>query len=105
MAFVDQRLLDCVSYGTSGGPTWLTRKKSLRSGKVRRNPVRSRPLYRFTLLYRNLQRDDHIEVINAFNACMAGVFSFRLKDWSDFEADDVLLDDVGTGAPQQVQLA
>lgn len=105
MAFVNERLLDCVRYGTQGGPTWLTRKKGLRSGKVRRNPVRSRPLYRYTLVYRNLLPADHMQVINAFNACMGGVFSFRLKDWSDFVAEDVLLDAVGTGAPQSVQLA
>jgi uncharacterized protein (TIGR02217 family) len=55
-------------------------------------------------VYRNLEPADHIEVINAFNACMAGVFSFRLKDWSDFEANDELLVVLGTGAAQQVQL-
>jgi uncharacterized protein (TIGR02217 family) len=102
--FVEERLLECVSYGTSGGPTWVTRKIGLKSGIVRRNPVRSRPLYRYTLVYRNLQPADHIEVINAFNACLGGVHSFRLKDWADFEADDELLPVAGTGAPQQIQL-
>lgn len=103
MAFIDERLLDCVAYGTQGGPTWLTRKIALRSGITRRNPMRSRPLYRFNVLYRNLKPDDHIAVIHAFNACFGGVDAFRLKDWSDFIADDELLG-VGTGAPQSVQL-
>lgn len=103
--FVEARLLDCVSYGTQGGPTWLTRTVSLRSGKTRRNPRRSYPLYEYGLIYRNLLPEDHMEVLSAFNACMGGVFSFRIKDWSDYQADDVLLDVLGTGAAQQVQLA
>lgn len=104
MSFVESRLLDCVSYGTQGGPTFLTRRIGLRSGVVRRNPQRSRPLYEFTLIYLNLLPDDHQLVINAFNACYGGVFSFRLKDWADFTAEDELIG-VGTGAPQTVQLA
>lgn len=102
--FIEERLLDCVALGTQGGPTWLTRKIGLRSGIIRRNPLRSRPLYRFAVLYRNLEEERHALVINAFNACMGGVDSFRLKDWSDFEAVDELFSVVGTGAPQTLQL-
>lgn len=104
MAFIETRLLDCVSYGTEGGPTWSTRRVGLRSGIIRRNAQRSRPLYRFTVLYQNLNPEDHQAVINAFNACRAGVFGFRLRDWSDFEAANQLVG-IGTGAPQTVQLA
>jgi uncharacterized protein (TIGR02217 family) len=104
MAFIEERLLDCVTYGTQGGPTWLTRKVGLKNGIIRRNPVRSRPLYRFTVVYRNLLPDSHAEVIAAFNACFGGVHSFRLKDWSDFEADDETLSALSTGAAQTLQL-
>ena len=104
MPFIEERLLDCVGYGTRGGPTFKTRKIGLRSGIVRRNPLRSRPLYRFLVLYNNLQPDDHAEVIAAFNACYGGVFSFRLKDWADFEATNELLPVLGTGSPQTLQL-
>lgn len=103
--FIEQRLLECVAYGTQGGPSWLTRRIGLKSGIVRRNPQRSRPMYRFSVIYRNLQPDDHAEIIDAFNACLGGVDSFRLKDWSDFVAVDELISVVGTGAPQSVQLA
>lgn len=102
--FIEERLLDCVSYGTAGGPTWTTRKVALKSGIIRRNPLRSRPLYRFHVVYRNLLPDHHAEVINAFNACFGGAAAFRLKDWADFEAEDQLLEDLGTGAPQTLQL-
>lgn len=102
--FIEERLLDCVSYGTQGGPTWLTRKVPLRSGVIRRNPLRSRPMYRFNIVYRNLKPVDHMEVINAFNACFGGAVSFRLKDWSDFEASDEPMSALGSGAPQTLQL-
>lgn len=104
MSFIETRLLDCVAYGTQGGPTWLTRKKGLRSGVIRRNATRSRPLYRFIVLYENLNPEHHKEVIGAFNACRGGVFAFRLKDWSDFTATNEFVA-TGTGAPQSVQLA
>lgn len=104
MAFIEERLLECVTYGTQGGPTWVTRKVPLRSGIIRRNPLRSRPLYRFNVVYRNLLPQHHMEVISAFNASFGGVHSFRLKDWADFEADNETLVVLGTGAPQSVQL-
>lgn len=102
--FIEERLLDCVSYGTAGGPTWLTRRVRLNSGIMRRNPRRSRPLYKYAVLFRNLEPDSHAEVIQAFNACMGGVHSFRLKDWSDFEATDEAFTELGTGAEVSVQL-
>jgi uncharacterized protein (TIGR02217 family) len=102
--FVEERLLDCVAYGTQGGPTWKTRKNALRSGIVRRNPLRSRPLYRYTLVYRNLMPEHFVEVRDAFNACMGGVFGFRIKDWADFEATNEVLPVLGTGALQSQQL-
>ena len=104
MAFIETRLLDCVAYGTQGGPTWSTRRIGVKSGITRRNAQRSRPLYRFVILYQNLAAEDHAEVVNAFNACRAGVFGFRLRDWSDYTATNELVG-LGTGAEQITQLA
>jgi uncharacterized protein (TIGR02217 family) len=104
MAFIETRLLDCVAYGTEGGPTWSTRRIMLRSGITRRNAQRSRPLYRFVVLYQNLQPQDHQEVISAFNACRGGVFGFRLRDWADYQGTDELVG-IGTGAEQVIQLS
>lgn len=104
MAFIESRLLDCVAYGTKVGPGWNTLRIPLRSGIVRRKALQSLPLYRYQVLYRNLLPEHHEPVIAAFNACMGGAYSFRMKDWSDFIAEDELLPVVGTGAPQEVQL-
>jgi uncharacterized protein (TIGR02217 family) len=102
--FIEERLLECATFGSAMAPTWRTRRIPLKSGVTRRNPLRSRPLYRLTMLYRNLTIEKHAEVINAFNACLGGVHSFRVKDWSDFKANNELLPVLGTGAPQSVQL-
>lgn len=104
MTFIDTRLLDCVSYGTQGGPTWSTRKVGLKSGIVKRNAQRSRVLYRYVLAYHNLRPDHYKEVIGAFNACRGGLYSFRLKDWSDYQAVNQYIG-VGTGSSQSLQLA
>jgi len=104
MSFLNARLLECVTFGTSGGPTWFTRKVSLRSGVTRRNANRAMPLYRYSVLYRNLLPEFHQAVIDAYNACLGGVHSFRFKDWADFEADEEVLPDIGTGSAQEVQL-
>lgn len=104
MSFIEDRLLDCVSYGTQGGPTWVTRRIGLKSGIIRRNAQRSRPLYRFEVVYSALRPSDHEAVVDAFNACRGGVYAFRLKDWSDFEADDELIG-AAAGGQQTVQLS
>lgn len=102
--FIEERLLECVTFGTRGGPTWLTRKVTLNSGVVRRNAMRSRPLYRYGIIYRNLEPDQHRAVIDAFNACRGGLYGFRLKDWQDFEVEDQILPAAGTGSEQTAQL-
>lgn len=104
MSFIDERLLECVTFGTAGGPTWFTRKVTLKSGVTRRNANRSRPQYRFAILYRNLAPALHQEVINAYNACMGGVHSFRFKDWADYQVENAVLPNVGIGGSEEIQL-
>ena len=104
MAFIEQRLLDRIGLGSRNGPTFRTRRISVRSGIVFRNPVLALPLYRFEINYRNLELSLHEDVVAAFNACMAGVHSFRIKDYQDYSATNVALQTVGTGSSQQQQL-
>lgn len=104
MSFIESRLLDTLTVGVQGGPTWSTRKVALKSGIVRRNPMRSRPLYRFTIPNHPLDPTQSAIIIAAFNACRGGCDGFRFKDWGDWVAANELLPVVGTGAPQSVQL-
>lgn len=102
--FVDHQLSICVAYGTSGGPSYKVLRIPLKNGKVRRKALTSIPTYRFTLLYKNLLPEHYTLVRNAFNATLAGTYSFRFKDWTDFEAVDEPLAVAGTGGVQSLQL-
>lgn len=104
MSFIETRLLDRLALGTQGGPTWSTRQVALANGIVRRNAQRSRPLHRYAILYQNLLPDQHKAVLDAFNACRGGVFGFRLRDPSEFQAVNQIIG-TATGASQTLQLA
>jgi uncharacterized protein (TIGR02217 family) len=103
MSFIEQRLLDRLAVGTQGGPTWSTRQVALASGIVRRNAQRSRPLYRYAVLYANLLPEHYLPLLYAFNASRGGAFGFRLRDPVDFEALNEAFA-TGTGVSQTAQL-
>lgn len=56
------------------------------------------------MLYQNLRPEDHGAVFAAFNACRGKLYSFRLKDWTDFTATNERLLLTGTGGSQSQQL-
>jgi len=58
----------------------------MRSGYIRRNAMRSRPLYRFSAPLKNIRPEDHALVIAAFNACQGMARGFRFKDYADYQA-------------------
>ncbi len=101
--FNESRLLDSVSYGSQFGHSYSTTINTLRSGHERRNANWSVPLGKYSVIYENLDPEDHLLVIKAHHACMGSLIGFRFKDWSDYKADMELLG-VGTGANQTLQL-
>ncbi len=103
MSFIEERLLDEMAYGFSGGPTWMTSVTQLRSGIERRNQVRSRPMHRFSASFDSREKSVLDELIGAFNACAGSAYGFRFKDWMDYEALDESFA-TGTGAEQTVQI-
>jgi len=85
MAFFEERLLDCIAYGATGGPTFNTRKVPMRNGRVLRNANWSRPLYRYTADYQNIAQDDADTVVAAFNVCQGASHGFRWWDRADYQ--------------------
>lgn len=104
MSFINSLLLDRVAYGFTGGPTWMTTKVMLRSGRVRRNAERSVPLHRYTLPYQNLQPEHRADVIEAFNACRGSLHSFRFFDRNDYQLDAVNIGTADGTTDQEIQL-
>lgn len=103
MSFIETRLLEQLSYGFSGGPTWNTRKVGLRSGITRRNIQRSRPLHSFT---GSFDRRDSVAIatlLATFNATRGAAYGFRFKNPMDYEVTDSPLV-TADGTVQEVQL-
>lgn len=101
--FVEERLLDRVTYGSVFGHSYSTRIKTLKSGVERRNARWSAPLHRGAVLYRNLLPDHHNVVIATHHACQGALTGFRHKDWSDFTATGEVIG-TSTGSAQDLQL-
>ncbi len=100
MAFRDERLLELVGYGFTGGPTFATTRVSLVSGHERRNAERGRPKYKYTAPFDAIDTDHHAIVIAAYVANLGPVHSFRFKDWADYTLED---EDLGqaVGTPDE----
>ena len=76
----------------------------LTSGRTRRNAERSRPLYRYTAPFNNIQADHLATVISAFNACLGSTHSFRFFDRNDYLLDGVSIGTADGTTDQTLQL-
>lgn len=104
MSFIEERLLDNLSGGFAGGPTWKTRRVGLRSGIERRNIDRSRPLHRFQGSWDRREVGVAETLIAAFNATAGAAIGFRFRNWLDYQADNAPLT-TATGGSQSIQLS
>jgi uncharacterized protein (TIGR02217 family) len=86
MTFINTPLLETVSYGFSGGPTFpgLTEVK-LSSGIWVRNSDQDRQIYRYAAPYDSIKIQDQQALIDAYVVAQVNAASFRFKDWSDYQ--------------------
>lgn len=103
MSFIEQRLLDEVGFGFNGGPTWSTGQVVLRSGIIRRNVRRSRPISKFRGSYNNRDAIKAAELLAAFNATNGAAYGFRFRNHIDYKATAESLG-IALGGAQAVQL-
>lgn len=103
MAYIDQRLDECVAYGFSGGPEWSTLIVPLENGREQRNAQWLYPKHRYTAQYMNLQSEARDAVLNTFHAMRGQLHCCRFKDWNDYVATHEQINpDVGTSNPVQL---
>ena len=102
--FIEERLLDCVSYGTVYGERFRTEIATMRNKSESRNMEWSESQGEFTLIFAALTNPDRSEVMRIFRACRGRGIGFRLKNWADFEALDEFIGH-GTGSVETYQLA
>lgn len=103
--FIEERLLDCVAYGTAFGRSRPIRRIAQKSGIVNRNAMSMRSKIIGRLLYSKIRPPHHIDVVAAWETSASlGGAAFRVRDWSDYQATNELLTVLGTGSLQTVQL-
>lgn len=99
MSFHDIRFPDHISYGSSGGPMFSTTIMALTSGFERRNINWSQVRASYEAVHGIKGVEDMEEIRAFFYARMGRAYSFRYKDWSDYQTGAQLLgvgDDVAT---------
>ena len=102
--FIEERLLDRVTYGFSGGPTFVVTRVELYSGIVARNAERIRPMYRYRAPYENIQQEHHDLVIAAYMATMGPLHGFRFKDYADYTFTDEPIGIAAGDTDEEMQL-
>lgn len=101
--FIEERLLDSVSYGTVYGEGFSTDLKIMRNKTESRNMQWSESRGTYTLVFNALLEEDRAKVMKVFRTCRGMGIGFRLKNWVDYKAKNETLG-VMTDNTQSFQL-
>ena len=83
MAFIDERILECVAYGFSFEPVFRTTVLELKSGAEVRNAEWSRFRWRGIAPYANIRPESYHLLLGAFLRAHGMKDSFRFKNWME----------------------
>ena len=83
MAFIDDRILECVAYGFSFGPEFRTTITELRSGSEARNAEWARFRWRGVAPYQNINHENYGGLLGAFLRAKGMANTFRFKNWME----------------------
>ncbi len=103
MAFHNVRLPVDIERGARGGPMFNTTIIGFGSGFEQRNQEWVLARGQWDAAYGIQNKDDYTRLIDFFTARRGRFHAFRFKDWSDFEAEDIVLG-LGDGANFDFQL-
>jgi uncharacterized protein (TIGR02217 family) len=84
--FKDIRFPEEISYGSSGGPAWETQVSRIASGYDQRIGNWSEPLRKFNVSLGIHTREQLHEVLKFHMVAEGKKYSFRYKDWTDFNS-------------------
>ena len=101
--FIEERLLDSVSYGTVYGESFKTEVKVMRNKSESRNIQWSESQGIYTLVFDALLEEDRAKVMKVFRTCRGMGIGFRLKNLVDYRAKNDTLG-VMTDNTQSFQL-
>jgi len=103
MSFHDVRFPSSISFKAEGGPAFLTRISSLKSGKENREILWSSARAEYQIDYNSISKEESKKVLSFFAGRMGKAYAFRFKDWNDFEASNQKLGS-GDGVKTKFQL-
>jgi len=87
--FIDIQFPPYISYGSSGGPTYLTTvTQAAESGVEYRNAARDIAICRWDASFGIMSQADLTVVLKFFRLCKGKAHSFRYKDWADFQVTE-----------------
>lgn len=85
--FIEERLLDSVSFGTVYGESFKTDVVTMRNKSESRNMLWSESQGLFTLVFNAMLPEDRFKIMQVFRTCRGRGIGFRLKNWTDFKAE------------------
>jgi uncharacterized protein (TIGR02217 family) len=102
--FINAELDMCFGYGWNGGPEFNTRVVTTKSWVERRNAQNIECRHSYSLPLANIKQRSYLVLLKqTFMACRGMLHSFKIKDYSDFEADGEVFG-LGDGSTTVFQL-
>lgn len=101
--FIEVQFPSDISYGATGGPTYLTDVVATLSGHEQRNSKWSQARARYNVASGIKTEEQWHALIAFFRARRGKAVGFRFKDWSDYKVEAVQLG-IGDGDTDEFQL-
>ena len=103
MSFAEIRFPDDISYGATGGPSFLTDIVTTVAGYEQRNSKWSMARCKYNIAS-GIKTENQWETLIAFFRARKGkAIGFRFKDWSDYKAINQPLKDLGSDQYQLIK--
>jgi len=86
--FVEERFPDCISFGSSGGPGFMTNVVEFDSGVVAVSPEWTAVRASYSVTFETATPDEISLVEDFFYIAKGRAIGFRFKDWNDYQIVD-----------------
>ncbi|QGR02585.1 TIGR02217 family protein [Ehrlichia ruminantium] len=86
MTFYETRFPEDISYGSTGGPEFVTNIIETNNGNEYRKINISYPRNKYNIMYSVKSGEELLKLINFFYIHKGKAIGFRFKDWADYKA-------------------
>ena len=100
---LEDKFPEDISFGAIGGPEYQTEIAILAGGQEHRNMNWSSARIKYNISHNIKNKEQIDKIINFFRSKKGRLIPFRFKDWSDYQANNVLIG-IGDGKQTHFQL-